>query len=46
MSRTRRLMAMWSLVSVFDHTIYNLELVFSKVDARADEGHDVLTLSV
>jgi hypothetical protein len=46
MSRTRRLIAMWSLVSTFDHlTVSNLESVFSQVNAHADKRHDVSTLT-
>jgi len=39
MSRTRRLIARWSLVSILDLTVPNLEsaVVFSKVNARLDE---------
>jgi hypothetical protein len=41
MSRTRRLIARWSLVPTLDLTVPHLESVFSEVNARVDECHDV-----
>ena len=46
MSRTRRLVAMWILVSTFDHTVSDLESVFSEVNAHADQCDDVPTIIV